>query len=37
MRLFGEWNWWAPRPLRRIQERFGFAEAEPVEPATEST
>src|SRR5690606_8583811 len=19
MRLFGEWNWWAPRPLQRIQ------------------
>jgi RND superfamily putative drug exporter len=25
MRLLGEWNWWAPRPLRRLQERFGFA------------
>jgi uncharacterized membrane protein YdfJ with MMPL/SSD domain len=37
MRLFGEWNWWAPKPLRRIQERFGFSEAEPVEPATEPT
>ena len=33
MRLFGEWNWWAPRPLRRLQERFGFSEgeAEPVD------
>ncbi|HYP55350.1 MAG TPA: efflux RND transporter permease subunit [Solirubrobacterales bacterium] len=28
MRLFGEWNWWAPRPLRRLQERFGFSEGE---------
>ena len=27
MRLFGEWNWWAPAPLRRIQQRFGFSEA----------
>ncbi|HEY5051886.1 MAG TPA: MMPL family transporter [Solirubrobacterales bacterium] len=27
MRLFGEWNWWAPAPLRRLQERFGFSEA----------
>jgi RND superfamily putative drug exporter len=27
MRLLGEWNWWAPRPLRRLQERFGFSEA----------
>jgi len=31
MRLFGEWNWWAPKPLRRFQERFGFSEAEPVD------
>ena len=30
MRLFGEWNWWAPKPLRRLQERFGFSEAEPA-------
>jgi uncharacterized membrane protein YdfJ with MMPL/SSD domain len=30
MRLFGEWNWWAPKPLRRIQERFGFSESEPA-------
>ncbi|MGC1852536.1 MAG: MMPL family transporter [Solirubrobacterales bacterium] len=34
MRLFGKWNWWAPRPLRRLQERFGFSESE---PATESS
>ena len=27
MRLLGEWNWWAPAPLRRFQERFGFSEA----------
>jgi RND superfamily putative drug exporter len=26
MGLFGEWNWWAPAPLRRLQARFGFAE-----------
>ncbi len=26
MRLLGEWNWWAPAPLRRFQERFGFSE-----------
>jgi len=32
MRLFGEWNWWAPRPLRRLQERFGFAEGEGSHP-----
>ena len=27
MRLFGEWNWWAPKPLRRIYARLGFSEA----------
>jgi uncharacterized membrane protein YdfJ with MMPL/SSD domain len=27
MRLFGEWNWWAPAPLRRLHGRFGFSEA----------
>jgi putative drug exporter of the RND superfamily len=26
MRLLGEWNWWAPAPLRRLQLRFGFSE-----------
>jgi putative drug exporter of the RND superfamily len=26
MRLFGDWNWWAPAPLRRFQARFGFSE-----------
>jgi uncharacterized membrane protein YdfJ with MMPL/SSD domain len=27
MRLFGEWNWWAPARLKRIQRRYGFQEA----------
>ncbi|HEX2161734.1 MAG TPA: MMPL family transporter [Thermoleophilaceae bacterium] len=27
MRLFGDWNWWAPGPLRRLQLRYGFREA----------
>jgi uncharacterized membrane protein YdfJ with MMPL/SSD domain len=27
MRLLGDWNWWAPKPLRRLQVRFGFSEA----------
>jgi putative drug exporter of the RND superfamily len=26
MRLLGEWNWWAPRPLRRIYLRLGISE-----------
>jgi uncharacterized membrane protein YdfJ with MMPL/SSD domain len=41
MRLFGEWNWWAPRPLRRLQERYGFTEGESAaagpRPAAESS
>jgi len=27
MRLLGEWNWWAPAPLRRVFLRLGFSEA----------
>jgi uncharacterized membrane protein YdfJ with MMPL/SSD domain len=27
MRLFGEWNWWAPAPLKRVHRRYGFREA----------
>jgi RND superfamily putative drug exporter len=34
MRLAGEANWWAPRPLRRFYERFGLSEHEPAEPDT---
>ena len=26
MRLAGDWNWWAPRPLRRLHARFGVRE-----------
>jgi putative drug exporter of the RND superfamily len=26
MRLFGDWNWWAPAPLRRFHRRYGFSE-----------
>jgi RND superfamily putative drug exporter len=26
MRLAGEWNWWAPGPLRRLHQRIGFSE-----------
>jgi RND superfamily putative drug exporter len=25
MRLLGDWNWWAPRPLARLHRRVGFA------------
>jgi RND superfamily putative drug exporter len=26
MRLAGEWNWWAPGPLRRFHQRYGISE-----------
>jgi uncharacterized membrane protein YdfJ with MMPL/SSD domain len=28
MKLLGRWNWWAPGPLRRWWERYGFREEE---------
>jgi RND superfamily putative drug exporter len=34
MRLLGEWNWWAPKPMRRLRERFGFSESEPASETT---
>jgi RND superfamily putative drug exporter len=38
MKLLGGWNWWAPRPLARLHDRFGLREAAvappgPPEPA----
>jgi RND superfamily putative drug exporter len=30
MELLGRWNWWAPRPLRRIHHRFGLDEGAPA-------
>jgi len=38
MKLLGRWNWWAPRPLIRWWERYGFREqgdAPQVRPAGE--
>jgi uncharacterized membrane protein YdfJ with MMPL/SSD domain len=32
MELLGKWNWWAPRPLRRLHARIGVSEA-PGAPA----
>jgi RND superfamily putative drug exporter len=26
MSLLGRWNWWAPRPLRRLHDRYGLKE-----------
>ncbi|CAN5678993.1 MMPL family transporter [soil metagenome] len=31
MRLAGEANWWAPAPIKRLQERWGFHESPPPE------
>ena len=33
MRLLGSWNWWAPGPLGRLAERFGFSHVEDEEDA----
>ena len=30
MALLGKWNWWSPRPLRRLHERIGIAETAAV-------
>ncbi|HEX8004737.1 MAG TPA: MMPL family transporter [Mycobacteriales bacterium] len=30
MKLAGEANWWAPAPLRRLYDRYGISENEPV-------
>jgi uncharacterized membrane protein YdfJ with MMPL/SSD domain len=29
MELLGKWNWWAPRPLRRLHARIGLGDALP--------
>jgi uncharacterized membrane protein YdfJ with MMPL/SSD domain len=38
MALLGKWNWWAPRPLKRLHERLGLGEEErsPAVPAKAS-
>jgi putative drug exporter of the RND superfamily len=40
MHVMGEWNWWAPKWLTRLHDRFGIAESSspqvvPQEPRTE--
>jgi RND superfamily putative drug exporter len=32
MELLGKWNWWAPKPLRRLHERFKIGETQLPEP-----
>jgi uncharacterized membrane protein YdfJ with MMPL/SSD domain len=34
MKVLGNWNWWAPRGMRRWWERYGLRETEPVPPDT---
>ena len=34
MQLLGEWNWWAPRPLRALHRRLGLDAIEPRGSAT---
>ena len=29
MELLGRWNWWAPKPLRRLHHRFGLSDTSP--------
>jgi uncharacterized membrane protein YdfJ with MMPL/SSD domain len=31
MKLLGDWNWWAPRPLARLHARIGLRETAPAE------
>jgi RND superfamily putative drug exporter len=30
MRVAGRWNWWAPKPLRALHDKFGISEAGPA-------
>jgi uncharacterized membrane protein YdfJ with MMPL/SSD domain len=32
MELLGKWNWWAPKPLRRLHDRWGISETSVPEP-----
>jgi len=36
--LFGQWNWWAPKPLAKLHERIGISESgDDPEPAATPT
>ncbi|MGW7346801.1 MMPL family transporter [Streptomyces sp. NPDC054854] len=37
MALLGNANWWAPGPLKRIHDRFGISESDPIEEKTPVT
>ncbi|MGW6425989.1 MMPL family transporter [Nocardia sp. NPDC055053] len=32
MRMMGTWNWWSPKPLVKLHNRFGLHEADEPEP-----
>ena len=32
MKLLGQWNWWAPGPLARWWDKYGFREEGPHQP-----
>jgi trehalose monomycolate/heme transporter len=34
MKLLGRWNWWAPGPMIRWWEKYGFRESEDASPST---
>ena len=34
MKLMGRWNWWAPRPLRRLHRRIGLEERPAAAPVS---
>ncbi|MFE3544223.1 MMPL family transporter [Nocardia sp. NPDC059177] len=35
MRMMGRWNWWAPKPLVALHNRFGLSESEEPHPTPE--
>ena len=37
MELLGAWNWWAPKPLRRLHDRIGLQERTPARRPVPST
>ncbi|HKY15155.1 MAG TPA: hypothetical protein VJM33_09545, partial [Microthrixaceae bacterium] len=37
MKLAGEANWWAPRWMKHLYERFGFSEHEPPDEAPDES
>ncbi len=37
MHVLGRSNWWAPKPLARLHERFGISEASTPEPEPTET